>query len=65
MERPPNIDDSTVEERREYIKKRFPCLANCDMCGLCKVYYSQDGENAYHEYIIGKRSFADISGDYR
>ncbi len=26
MERPPNIDDSTVEERREYIKKDFPVL---------------------------------------
>jgi len=65
MERPPDIADSTVEGRREYIKKRFPCLANCDMCGLCKVFHGQDGENAYHEYIIGKRSFADVSADYR
>lgn len=65
MERPPDIADSTVGERREYIKKKFPCLSDCDMCGLCKVFRGQDAENAYHEYIIGKRSFTDVSEDFK
>ncbi len=30
----PEIKDSTTEERRAYIKERFPCIADCDMCGL-------------------------------
>ena len=33
------IKDTTKEESREYIKKTFPCIADCDMCGLCKVFH--------------------------
>ena len=46
----PDITDSTAEERRAFIKAKYPCIADCDMCGLCKV---------------GKRSFMDVSADYR
>ena len=35
--RPPEIENSTEEERREYIKNTFRCIADCDMCGLCTV----------------------------
>ena len=34
----PDISVSTIEERREYIKKTFPCVADCDICVLCKVF---------------------------
>ena len=61
----PEIKDSTVEERRAYIKERFPCIADCDMCGLCKVFHGKDAETAYADYINGDRSFAEVSGDYR
>ncbi len=65
MVNPPDIMDSTPEERREYVKKRFPCIADCDMCGLCKVFHGKDPEIAYGDYIKGIRSFADVSVDYK
>ena len=61
----PEIKNSTVEERRAYIKERFPCIADCDMCGLCKVFHGKDAETAYADYINGDRDFAEVSGDYR
>ena len=61
----PEINDSTVEERRAYIKERFPCIADCDMCGLCKVFHGKDAETAYTDYIQGRRSFFEVSEDYK
>jgi hypothetical protein len=61
----PEISESTIEERRAYIKKRFPCIADCDMCGLCKVFRGKDAETAYADYIQGNRSFVEVSADYR
>ena len=54
----PEIENSTIEERRKYITERFPCIAECDMCGLCT-------EQAYDDYIVGKRSFMEVSEDYK
>ena len=65
MNNPPDISSSTIEERREYIKNRFPCLSDCDMCGLCKVFHGKDAETAYVDYIQGKRTFSEVSDDYR
>ena len=61
----PEISESTSEERRAYIKERFPCRADCDMCGLCKVFRGKDAETAYADYINGDRSFAEVSEDYK
>ena len=61
----PNIRSSSEEERRKYIKDKYPCIADCDMCGLCTVFRGKDPELAYSDYIFGHRSFADVSGDYR
>lgn len=61
----PDISNSTSEERRAYIRRRFPCIADCDMCGLCKVFRGQDPERAYADYIDGKRSFIEVSQEYR
>ena len=47
--RPPEIENSTEEERREYIKNTFRCIADCDMCGLCTVFRGKDPEVAYAE----------------
>ena len=44
--RPPEIASSTEEERRQYIKDTFPCIADCDMCGLCTVFKGKDPERA-------------------
>lgn len=61
----PEIADSTVEERKAFIKTKYPCIADCDMCGLCKVFRGKDAEHAYEDYITGKRSYSDVSADYR
>ena len=65
MNTAPEVNTSTVEERREYIKKRFPCIADCDMCGLCKVFHGKDPEIAFDDYIEGRRSFIEVSMDYK
>ncbi len=61
----PEIKESTAEVRRAYIKERFPCIADCDMCGLCKVFHGKDAETAYADYISGVRTFFDVSADYK
>ena len=65
MQGVPEITSSTIEERREYIKNRYPCISDCDMCGLCKVFHGKDPENAYADYINGTRSFMEVSADYK
>ena len=61
----PDIQASSEEERRAYIKDRFPCISDCDMCGLCAVFHGKDPEVAYRDYILGVRSFEDVSADYK
>lgn len=61
----PDIMNSTAEERRIYIKNKFLCIADCDMCGICTVFHGKDAEVAYEAYIRGERSFEEVSADYR
>ena len=61
----PDIRNSSEEERRKYIKDRYPCIADCDMCGLCTVFHGKDAETAYSDYIQGIRSFVEVSDDYK
>jgi hypothetical protein len=61
----PDIASSTAEERRAFIRTRYPCIADCDMCGLCKVFRGMDAEHAFADYINGERSYMDVSADYR
>ena len=65
MTNAPELAASTAEERRAYIKERFPCIADCDMCGLCKVFHGKDAETAYKDYIDGSRTFLEVSQDYK
>ena len=62
--RAPEIETSTVTERRQYIKNAFPCIADCEMCGLCTVFRGKDPELAYADYISGKRSYLEVSQEY-
>ena len=61
----PDIKASSEEERRKYIKEKYPCIVDCDMCGLCKVFHGKDAEVAYSDYISGKRSYEEVSKDYK
>ena len=65
MGNPPDISESIEDERRDYIKKRYPCISDCDMCGLCTVFRGKDPELAYRDFIEGDRSFEAVSEDYR
>jgi len=65
MKKAPDIKMSGEEERREYIKNRFPCIADCDMCGLCTVFHGKDAEVAYSDYIRGEKTFEEVSGYYK
>lgn len=65
MKDAPDIRNSSEEERRKYINERYPCIADCDMCGICTVFHGKDAETAYADYISGGRSFMEVSADYR
>lgn len=61
----PLVENSSEEERRMFIKNKYPCIADCDMYGLCKVFHGRDPENTFDDYIRGICSFADVSNDYK
>jgi hypothetical protein len=63
--RPPEIEESTREEREQCIRSMFQCKGDCDACGLCQVFHGKEPEIAYQDYIDGKRSFLEISMEYR
>jgi hypothetical protein len=65
MSNAPQVADSTEEERRAYVKERFPCIADCDQCGFCAAYHGRDPETAYADYIAGKAEFLEVSLRYR
>ena len=60
MNSAPDRTSSTEEERRQYIQTRYPCISDCDMCGLCKVFHGKDPEIAYRDYIEGNESFEEV-----
>lgn len=63
--RPPEIENSTREERETFIRQIFQCKGDCEVCGLCRVYHGREPEIVYADYIEGKRDFLDISMEYR
>ena len=58
---PPDIADSTENERREYVKARYHCINDCDMCGICASFHNVDPQIVFREYIRGEREFLDIA----
>ena len=62
---PPNPKTSSREERENYIKERFQCKGNCDICGFCAAYHGLSAEIVYKDYIDGKSEFAEAAKKYR
>lgn len=62
---PPEIENSTKQERKQYIKDTFWCRGDCDICGICQVYRGQNPVIVYEEYIEGKKTFQEITERYR
>ena len=59
------IKDTTREERIAFLRERFRCLADCDLCGNCILLHHRDAEDVYADYIDGLRPFADITRELR
>ncbi len=57
----PDIHNSTQEERREYVREAWKCIANCEICGECSVLKGRDAEEVYEDYIEGRRSYVGVS----
>lgn len=62
---PPEIGSSTQKERENYIQTTFRCKSDCDNCGMCKIFRGKTPEVVYADYIAGKRTFAEITAEYR
>ena len=62
---PPKMDNSTIEERRDYVRETWKCLHDCEACGKCRILKGRDAEVLYAEYIEGKRSYMDITLEIR
>lgn len=61
----PEKETSTEKERRAFIKERYKCISDCDMCGMCNFFHGKDPELAFSDYISGERSFLEVMSDYR
>lgn len=61
----PGIGNSTREEREKYVKDRYPCIADCDMCGICAAFHGRQPELVYREYIEGTKEFVQVSEEVR
>lgn len=58
---PPNIENSTPEERRAFVLEAWKCLHDCEACGKCRILKGKDPETLYIDYIEGKRSYIDVT----
>lgn len=58
---PPNIENSTPEERRAFVLEAWKCLHDCEACGKCRILKGKDPETLYTDYIEGKRSYIDVT----
>ena len=61
----PDINNSTAEERRNYVLSQWECQNNCEACGRCKILKGIDAETLYADYIAGKRSYIEITLEHR
>ena len=63
--RAPSIATSTTEERLAFVRERYVCISDCDLCGMCAVFHGQDAEHALADYIDGHAELRDVLRRYR
>jgi hypothetical protein len=61
----PSIESSTREEREAYVRERYHCISDCDLCGLCKIFHGVSPEHALADYIDGREELAKVMMGYR
>lgn len=62
---PPQIENSTKEERRTFVLEAWKCLHDCESCGRCRILKGRDPETLYSDYINGIKTYIDISLNLR
>lgn len=62
---PPQIENSTKEERRAFVQEAWKCLHDCESCGKCRILKGRDPETLYSDYINGIKTYIDISLNLR
>ena len=62
---PPQIENSTKEERRTFVLEAWKCLHDCESCGKCCILKGSDPEALYSDYINGVKTYIDISLNLR
>ena len=62
---PPEIENSTIEERRAFVIDAWKCLHDCESCGKCRILKGLDPEMLYSDYINGIRPYIDITLEIR
>lgn len=62
---PPDIEQSTKEERRAFVLDAWECMHDCESCGKCRILKGKDPELLYADYIDGKRTYMEITLDLR
>jgi len=60
MEIPP-IENSTREQRLDYVISQWMCNFHCATCGKCRILKGRDPEDIFIDYIEGLRSYQEIS----
>lgn len=63
--RAPSITTSTADERRSYVRERYVCISNCDLCGICATFHGRDVEQALQDYIDGHAELREVLKRYR
>lgn len=58
---PPDIKQSTKDERRAFVLETWKCLHDCESCGKCRILKGKDPETLYADYIEGVRSYIDVT----
>lgn len=48
---PPSIESSTPDECRAYVREKWECMHNCELCGKCHILRGRDVETLYTDYI--------------
>lgn len=61
----PSIENSTREQRLDYVVDRWQCLHNCELCGKCSILKGREAEIVYEDYIEGRRSYMEITFEIR
>lgn len=62
---PPDINNSTREERSAYVAEAWKCLHDCEMCGKCRILRGREAEVLYADYIDGHRPYMEITFEIR